>query len=357
MVAGLAAAGVRVTMFCAAHEGAPAEEVVDGVRVVRRGGRLSVYPRGLAHVLRSRPRLVVDVQNGVPFLSPLVTRTPVLVLVHHVHREQWPILFGKLGGAVGWWVESQVAPRVYRRCRYVTVSRATATELTELGVDAVRIDVVHNGTDPRPPVQAVRAERPRLVLVSRLVPHKQIEHAIEVVARLRDQVPDLVLDIVGDGWWADELRAHAQRRGVADMVRFHGHVSEQDKHERLAEAWLHLCPSVKEGWGIVVTEAAGHGVPTIAYRSAGGINESVVDGQTGVLVDDLDEMTETVARLLADEETREVMGAAAAKHADTFSWPRSVAGFARALGAAAQRSRRPAVRALARGPLASLQVD
>src|SRR3954454_11411962 len=110
MAEGLAGAGLRVAMFCAAHERAPADEVIGGVRVVRRGGRLGVYPRALLHVLRHRPRLVVDVQNGLPFGSSLVTRRPVVVLVHHVHREQWPIVFGRLGGAIGWWVESVLAP-------------------------------------------------------------------------------------------------------------------------------------------------------------------------------------------------------------------------------------------------------
>src|SRR4051812_50155605 len=89
-------------MFCAAHDRAPADEVRGGVRIFRRGGRLSVYPRALLHVLRHRPRLVVDVQNGLPFGSSLVTRRPVVVLVHHVHREQWPIVFGRLGGGTCW---------------------------------------------------------------------------------------------------------------------------------------------------------------------------------------------------------------------------------------------------------------
>src|SRR3712207_3523257 len=132
MAEGLARAGLRVSLFCAAHDRAPGDEVIGGVRVVRRGGRLGIYPRALLHVLRQRPRLVVDVQNGLPFGSSLVRRGPVVVLVHHVHREQWPIVFGRLGGAVGWWLESVVAPRIYRRSRYVTVSTATAEELVGL---------------------------------------------------------------------------------------------------------------------------------------------------------------------------------------------------------------------------------
>src|SRR4051794_7820222 len=190
-------------MLCAAHDRAPAEEVAAGVRIVRRGGRLGVYPRALAHVLRHRPRLVVDVQNGLPFCSTLVTRAPVTVLVHHVHREQWPIVFGRLGGKLGWWLESVVAPRVYRRSRYVTVSEATRSELAGLGVAPERVAIVPNGVEPVLHVPTPRSPTPRLVVVGRLVPHKQVEHAIQVVARLRDRWPGVRLAVVGEGWWDD----------------------------------------------------------------------------------------------------------------------------------------------------------
>jgi glycosyltransferase involved in cell wall biosynthesis len=352
MAEGLAATGLQVSMFCAAHDRAPAEETLRGVRIVRRGGRLSVYPRALLHVLRHRPRLVVDVQNGLPFGSTLVTRRPVVVLVHHVHREQWPIVFGRLGGAVGWWLESVLAPRLYRRSRYVTVSTATAEELVGLGVDPARLAVVRNAVEPAPPVAAVRSAVPRLVVLGRLVPHKRVEHAIEVVARLRDRWPGLRLSVVGEGWWDDELRERVAELGVTDIVDFAGHVDEQTKHEELARAWVHLCPSVKEGWGLVVTEAGSHRVPTVGYRSAGGLRESVVDGRTGVLVDDLDEMTAAVEALLDDENRRLAMGEAAARHAAAFSWPASIDGFAAVL-ASAVREALPIVRGSA--PVAVVQ--
>ena len=340
---GLAASGLRVSLFCAAHDRAPAEETVRGVRIVRRGGRFGVYPRALLHVLRHRPRVVVDVQNGLPFGSTLVTRRPVVVLVHHVHREQWPIVFGRIGGAVGWWVESVVAPLVYRRSRYVTVSAATAEELGTLGIAAGRVSVVPNGVEPPPPVAVERSVQPRLVVLGRLVPHKRVEHAVEVLARLQGRWPGLRLSVVGEGWWEDELRARAAALGVDGLVEFRGFLDEQAKHDELARAWVQLCPSVKEGWGLVVTEAGAHRVPTVGYRSAGGLRESIVDGRTGVLVDDLDQMTEAVDRLLADGPARAAMGEAAARHAAAYSWPASVRGFAGVLSAAVRGSAAVAV--------------
>src|SRR6185312_12044415 len=105
--------------------------------------------------------------------------------------------------------ESVLAPRIYRRCRYVTVSGPTAEELGTLGIDPSRISVVPNGVEPVPAVASVRSAEPRLVVLGRLVPHKRVEHAIEVLARLRDRWPGLRLSVVGEGWWDKELRASA----------------------------------------------------------------------------------------------------------------------------------------------------
>jgi hypothetical protein len=207
-------------------------------------------------------------------------------------------------------------------------------------VDAGRITVVPNGVDPAPAVAARRSLLPRLVVLGRLVPHKRVEHALEVIARLRNRWPELRLSVVGEGWWEDELRAAAEGLGVTDVVDFHGFVDEQAKHEELARAWVHLCPSVKEGWGLVVSEAGHHEVPTVGYRSAGGLRESVLDRRTGVLVDDVDELTAAVELLLSDASTRQQMGRAAARHAAAFTWSASLRGFAGVLAAAVGESAR-----------------
>lgn len=341
---GLAAAGLRVTLLCAEHGRAPREEIVNGVRIVRRGGRLSIYPRAMAFVRRHKPRLVVDVQNGIPFCSTLATRSPVTTVVFHVHKEQWPIVFGKIGGRIGWWLESVVAPRIYRRVPYVTISDATGREMAGLGIAPERITLVPVGTEPIVEVPTPRSESPRLITLGRLVPHKQVEHSLEILARLSDRWPDLTLAVVGEGWWEDTLRARAEQLGVADRVEFLGFLDETGKHEQLAAAWVFVCPSIKEGWGMVVIEAGGHGVPTVGYHSSGGLQESVVDGVSGVLVDDLDQMTDAVARLLEDGDARRAMGEAAVRHAATFEWSASVREFAGVLARSARESSRPGIR-------------
>ena len=308
---GLVAAGSTVTVFCAAHDLAPADEVDEGVRFVRRGGKLSVYAAAAGTLLSRRLQpydVVVDVQNGVPFLSRLFTRRPVVVLVHHVHREQWPVVYGRTVARFGWWLESTVAPRVYRRRASTSRSRRSPRrELVELGVRADDVAVVHNGTDP-----AARRRRPRgtrhrpSACWAAWSPTSGSSTRSGVVAALRDAVPGLRLLVVGDGWWSDELRAETDRLGIADLVEFTGFVSEADKHRALARSWVLAAPSLKEGWGLCVMEAAAHAVPTVAYRNAGGLSESVVDGVTGLLVDDdEDAFAAGLLALLTDDDRRE----------------------------------------------------
>lgn len=345
----LARRGVRVTLRTAGYPGAPSRDRLGSLRVSRGGGRLTVYPRALAAIALGRigigplkdvrPDVVVDTQNGIPFFSTTVAGAPVALLVHHCHREQWPVA-GRALGRLGWWLESTVSPRIHRRHQYVTVSLPSAEELETLSVDNERIAVVRAGLDPLPAGaaaggRATRTGHPSLVVLSRLVPHKQIEDALHAVARLRTRVPGLRLDVIGDGWWSERLHQRALDLGVADAVTFHGHVSEERKHRILARSWVHVMPSRKEGWGLAVVEAAQHGVPTVGYRRSRGLTDSVLDGATGLLVDERDELVDAVARLLDDPDLRGALGEKARARVQEFSWERSGGAFADVLEAAA----------------------
>ncbi|WP_040839103.1 glycosyltransferase family 4 protein [Nocardia brevicatena] len=344
----LAARGVKVTLRTARYPGAAKHERVDGIDISRGGGRFSVYPRALAALalgrlgigpLRGiRPDAVIDTQNGIPFFARIATAAPSVVLVHHGHREQWPVA-GRLIGRIGWWIESRLSPRVHRDNQYLTVSLPSAEELATLGVDRSRIAVVRNGAEPIPadaPSGTVetRTAEPTVVVLSRLVPHKQIEDALTAVARLRARIPGVRLDVIGDGWWADNLKAEAAALGIADAVTFHGHVDERRKHELLARSWVHVMPSRKEGWGLAVIEAAQHGVPTVGYRSSRGLTDSVVDGATGILVDDAEQLAAAVGDLLEDSAGRVIMGEKARSRAREFSWEHTTTGVHRVLSAA-----------------------
>jgi glycosyltransferase involved in cell wall biosynthesis len=334
----LAASGIDVRLRTARYAGVPQREIVDGVRISRAGGRYSVYVWallamalnelgariGLGPLRRARPDVVVDTQNGLPFLARLIYGRRVVVLVHHCHREQWPVA-GPVLGRLGWFVESRLSPRVNRRNQYVTVSLPSARDLVALGVDNERIAVVRNGLDEAPPhtLSGPRAPGPRVVVLSRLVPHKQIEDALEAVAELRERMPGLHLDIIGGGWWRQRLVDHVHRLEMSDAVTFHGHVDDVTKHHVLQHSWVHVLPSRKEGWGLAVVEAAQHKVPTVGYRSSGGLSDSIVDGVTGILVDNHAELVDRLEQLLCDPVLRDQLGAKAQARSVEFSWTQS----------------------------------
>ncbi|MEI8080277.1 MAG: glycosyltransferase family 4 protein [Actinomycetes bacterium] len=335
---GLVAKAHKVTIFCGAHDRAPDHETIQGVRFVRAGSKLGVHGKAwqmLRNGSLGRPDVIVDVQNGIPFFSNLaIPGVPTVVLVHHLHKEQWPVVYGPVRSRIGWFLESRIAPRVYRRSSYVAVSQGTKSELVKLGIDPQRISIIYNGTENLPEVHqdsSATTERdpsPRILVLGRLVPHKQIEHVLWAASVLRSELPDLRVSVVGDGWWAEELRDAAVEFGVSDIVDFTGFCTEDQKHRELARAWLLALPSLKEGWGIVVMEAARHGVPAVGYRSASGVAESIVDRHTGLLVDGgRSEFLEGLRMLLHESELRRQMGEAARSHSLSFSWERSIDDF------------------------------
>lgn len=331
---GLVGRGHHVTILCAEHGDAPRDQVIEGVRVRRRGGRLTVYLHGLLFLLSREGRrqdLVVDVINGLPFAAPLVRRRGLVALVHHVHREQWRIIYPGRWGRLGWFCESRITPRLYRRVPHITVSEASRADLHALGVSPELVTLIHNGTPPSFATPVPLAATPRLCVLSRLVPHKRVEDAVDVLAALARDVPGIELDIIGDGWWAQRVQARVDELGVSEGVTMHGHVDEPTKAALLDAAWLMLLPSVKEGWGIAILEAASHRTPTIAYQDAGGVNESIRDGQTGVLVRDVEEMTASARSLLTNPDRLARMGERAQENARLYTWDEAVQEFERML--------------------------
>jgi glycosyltransferase involved in cell wall biosynthesis len=334
--------GHAVTIQCARYPGAAADAVDCGVRLRRRGGRLTVYLHGLRYLVSAEGRaqdVVVDVVNGLPFAARVVRRRGLIVLIHHVHREQWRMIYPGLRGTIGWLIESRLVPRLYRNTVHVTVSESTCADLIRLGIRPGLIQIVRNGVDPVPLHDAAtRSPTPRLVVLARLVPHKQIEHALDVVARLRTELPDLHLDIVGKGWWRDRLEQRVQQLGIGGHVTFHGFLPPQQRDQVLRRAWLMLAPSAKEGWGIAILEAAAAGTSTIAYRSGGGVVEAVVDEHTGLLANDATDLLELTRRVLTDADLRDRLSAAAAARAHDFSWKTTAEQFARVIAENDQRA-------------------
>jgi len=327
LAAGVAARGGRVTLLC----GGPTGE--RPYQVVRSGGSYTQFLRApLAYLRRLRDcDLVVEVCNGMPFLAPLWCRRPVVCLVNHVHTDLWGVRFRPPVSTVGRFVEGTVMPWVHRRNLFLTVSSSTSAALQELGVGDDRIRVICNGVEPAPPPTA-RSPEPLFLALGRLTDYKRLDVLLRLWERVRPVVGGRLL-IAGDGPERDRLEALA-----GPDVIFAGRVSEEEKHRLLCAAWMLLHPAMIEGWGIVVAEAAIRGTPAIGF-SVPGLRDSVVDGETGLLVGNEGQFASAWASLAIDHQTREGLGRAARERALRLHWSAAVDGFARVADEATARIR------------------
>ncbi|MBV9665866.1 MAG: glycosyltransferase family 4 protein [Actinobacteria bacterium] len=310
LATGAAARGHDVTLLC----GGPVDD--RPYRVVDIGGTYSQYLRAPVSYLRHArdADLVIDVENGIPYFSPLWRRGPVVCLVHHVHRDQWRMRFNRGVAAAGWWMERSAMPRLYDS--FLAVSPSTAIGLQEIGVPAQRIRVLPEGVD-MPDRPAEPAGDPRFLVLGRLVPHKRVDLVLRAWERVRPRVGGTLV-IIGDGPERESLEAQA-----GPGVEFLGKVSEAQKEHELRQAWLLVHGATHEGWGLVLMEAAAAGVPALAM-DAPGVRDAVMHGRTGVLTETEDELVRQWIELAFHRERRTLLGHDARVRAARYTWTASV---------------------------------
>ncbi|MFB8076622.1 glycosyltransferase family 4 protein [Streptomyces sp. NPDC056013] len=343
-----AAAGAHVTLVSSRYPGSRAREYRDGIRIVRAGGTFGVYAAAAAHLLRNRHAYdaVVDFQNGIPFFSPLFTPrwTADLCVIHHVHQHQFDTRFRWPMNAVGRVLEKQVSRRVYRGRPVVVVSPSTREGTRrELGFGNP-IHIVPNGR-PRPlPAGPVgrRSATPALTVVSRLVPQKRVDLILRAMPALLRRLPELRVDLCGDGPEGESLRKLAAGLGIGSAVEFHGHVSDERKQELFHRAWLTVVPSVAEGWGLAVIEANTVGTPALAF-DVPGLRDAIRPGVNGWLLDrdaDLAAGIASALDALSAPEARDRAADRCRAWAAAFSWDASAERLAQVVVEDLQRIRR-----------------
>jgi len=277
----LAARGHRITLFVSAVAGRPAEEMVEGVRIVRRGGRLGVYRAARQFWQRDgrgKFDVVIDEVNTRPFLTPRYIRdTPVVALIHQIAKEVWKYEVPAPIGLVGRYVFEPLWLRSYRRTPVMTDSPSSAASLVPYGIEHAMPLPIGAAPIERPEVD--KEPVPTVVFVARLVESKRPHHVMKAFAQVRARVPDAQLWMIGDGPFRARLEAEA-----VPGAQFLGRVSTREREERMARAHVLVAASVREGWGLTISEAAALGTPSIGYRAPGLVDSVPESG--GHLVDE-----------------------------------------------------------------------
>ncbi len=324
LLATLARAGFRCTLFVSRAKGQPDREEREYYTVIRKGNRVTCRFHAAAWLARNRDDVdcVVDELSTLPFLSRLVARDKTVVLVHQLAREVWWFEAPAPIAAVGFALEPLMV-QIYRSAPAITVSKSSAASLREIGLRGP-IEIIENPLEP--PVEAASAfVRGRIGFVGRLTPSKRVDHIVRAFGMLAARWPKAELWIVGGGEERTlaSLRALAKRLGCEDRVRFTGHVPGAERDAILASLDCLVMASAREGWGRVVSEAARYGVPSVGY-DVYGLRDAIVDGKTGLLVRDQrpEALAVAIERLLEDESLRGRLGAEAARYLGAFGYDR-----------------------------------
>jgi glycosyltransferase involved in cell wall biosynthesis len=344
----LAAAGDRVTMLCSGFPGGAPETRIAGVDVRRCGSRYSYYARvgpACRRYLRAeRPDVLVEAHNKLPFLTPLWTDVPRLVIVHHLFGLT---AFQQVSPPVAAVVVAAEAliPWCYRRVSFIAISESSRTDLVRRGLPAGSIRVVLPGIDAGHYRMAPGSldPEPLVVFVGRIEWYKRLDVLLRALVRVRAEGVPARLVIAGTGEALSRVKALRHELGLEDHVDVLGFIDEAEKVRLLQRAHVVVQPSEKEGWGLTVIEANACGTPVIA-TAVPGLQDSVRDGETGLLVPVRDEaaLATAMARVLGDAGLRERLACGAREWAARFSWDAAATEVGQALDQACGRAPRSA---------------
>jgi glycosyltransferase involved in cell wall biosynthesis len=263
----------------------------------------------------ARPIHIIHAHSALPcghaaLLLSRELKLPFVVTVHGLDA----FFSRQVKGRAGDWC-TRISQSVYRSaCAVIGVSEKVRKQVVEGVVGLDNTTVIYNGVDVQvfSPTHSFDEGEPKsatILSVGNLIPTKGHELLVRAFASIHDRFPALSLEIIGDGPERTRLQHLALQLGVAAKVFFPGRRSRAQVAEAMRLASIFALPSRYEGLGCVYLEAMAAGKPVIACRGQG-IDEVIEDGINGSLTDvnDLQELTDTLVRLLQDSALRQKMG-------------------------------------------------
>lgn len=281
-------AGHTVTIFSERYDGALGEEVIDGVTVLRRGRWWSVHLLAMLYYIFGAHRsidMIVDEVHWYPYFSILYAPKKTVLLVCEVAHGLFYRLLPYPVAVLARLLE-KLYMFLYRNVPVLAISDSTRDALVSEGFHRQHITVIPMGLSlPKSGKPYPKSAHLTIIVIARLHVFKGVADAIVAFAQIQTRVPKAILWIVGsdsEGYQV-ELERRAQNLGVHARVKFFGRVPEEKKFELLRRSHILLMPSVHEGWGLVVIEAASQGTPAVGYQTAG-VQDVILHGRTGTLV-------------------------------------------------------------------------
>lgn len=332
--------GHNVSLFCRQFIFSEKDEIIDGVKIVRRGNLISMYINAVIYFwsLRKKPDIVIDMSNTIYWQTPLwVKGSKRIAYLNQMANEVFDYEFPKVVAFFGKMFE-RIQYLSYRNTPFITYSKSTKDDLISMGIPPKNINIFSLGVDHERYKPGEKVDYPLFLCVSRLVKMKRTELVVQAMKIVCEKHPSAKLAIVGYGYDRKRLELLRNYLKLEKNVFFHdedilffGKNIKDQKIKIMQAAWALIFPSVKEGWGMTVTECAACGTPTIA-TDVSGLRDSVVNGKTGILVSKNPtpvEISREMIRLIEDKKLRKRMSLNAISWAKKFTWERSYREFSK----------------------------
>jgi glycosyltransferase involved in cell wall biosynthesis len=312
----------EMTLFTSRFKGCQLNEKIDEVDIIREGNKYTVYKEAKKYLKAYKHHydIIIDEINTRPFFVPnFVGQKQVVSLIHQLAREFWfyetkfPINY------IGYHYLERKWLSKYKNITTVTVSNSTKIDLEEIGFK--KLFIVPPGLNVTPVSNLKEKEAsPTVVFIGRLKNAKLPHHALQAFSDIKREIHDAKMWVIGDGY----LRKELESSNIKD-VTFFGHISNEKKYELLSRAHIILVPAVREGWGLIVTEANAMGTPAIGY-DVHGLRDSIRHDETGITVKEKlpEAMAQQAISLLRDSNRLFKYSRNALEFSKQFSWDRTV---------------------------------
>ncbi len=307
--------GHEVIFLVGDFKGALKEEFINGYKVVRLGGRFSVYWHVFKYYqnnLRNWADLVIDEINTVPFFAKFYVKERNILFVHQLCREIWFYeMFFPLN-IIGYILEP-IYLWLLRDRKVITVSESTKKDLMRFGFKAANIQIISEGIEIEPVSDLLsikKFDQPTILSLGTVRAMKRTHHTIKSFEIAKEKLPNLRLVIAGavEGEYGKKVLNIIKNSKYKDSIEYLGKVTKEKKVELMQKAHLIAVTSVKEGWGLIVTEANSQGTPSVVY-DVDGLRDAVKNNQTGLVceINTPNILAKKVIQILNDSELYETL--------------------------------------------------
>ncbi len=282
--------GHEAILVCSGFEGGNSETIRNGYKIVRVGNRVTVYYEAWRYYrrnLKNWASFVVDECNTVPFFASwYVGKKPGILLFYMLCRRIWFYELPKPLGLIGYIVEP-VYLRLLKRWSVITISASTKQDLIRNGFKAKNITIIHIGINTKPVSSLEKIKKykePTLLSFGSVRSMKRTIDQIQAFEIAKRTIKNLELKVVGDynGSYGAQVIKIISNSIYKKNISLLGQVDADLRSELMRRSHLLLVTSVKEGWGLVVTEAASQGTPSVVY-DVDGLRDSVKPSQSGIV--------------------------------------------------------------------------